>query len=116
MNSNCFFRSSSRTEKPRSRAVVKARIGSAWLWQAKQVLSATCPSAPLSSSGSVLPTASRTFSGEDAGGWSFIAAGRPHYCGSMSVVKPCAILISVPWLTVQANLCVTVSTSPAADG
>src|SRR5262249_17660486 len=35
---------------------------------------------------------------------------------STSVVSPCAILISVPWLTVQAILCVTASTSPAADG
>src|SRR5687767_8636804 len=35
---------------------------------------------------------------------------------SMSVVSPCAILTSSAWLTVHAVLCVTASTSPAADG
>src|SRR5262249_5069977 len=35
---------------------------------------------------------------------------------SISVVSPWAILISVPWLTVHAVLCVTASTSPAAEG
>ena len=34
----------------------------------------------------------------------------------ISVVSPCAIFTSVPWLTVHAVLCVTASTSPAADG
>src|SRR5262249_13201968 len=37
-------------------------------------------------------------------------------CPSMSALNPCAILISVPWLTVHDTLCVTVSTSPAALG
>src|SRR6478609_2436451 len=35
---------------------------------------------------------------------------------SIAVVSPWAILISYPWLTVHATLCVTASTSPAADG
>jgi len=44
--------------------------------------------------------------------------GKPSYVGlpSISVVSPCAILTSVPWLTVHAVLCVTASTRPATDG
>src|SRR5262249_30705710 len=45
-------------------------------------------------------------------GVSACRAGPP----AMSVVRPWAILTSAAWFTVQAVLCVTASTSPAADG
>src|SRR6516225_5740329 len=89
MNSSCLVRSSSRAAKPRPRAVVIARIGTPWLWHAKQVRSATCPSAPFHSSGSALPTAARTSApGSAARADSVIATTRTQTATARSMAHP----------------------------
>ena len=81
----------------RHRPVMASALG----LHAVQANGSASPSAERSSSARTVPHA-----------WHPRHAGLP----SIAVVSPWAILISVPWFTVHAVLCVTASTSPAADG